>query len=211
MTPKNKSFFEDTLILIVVGIIIYSIYYFFFIKKDDSISLKTEPIIEKKIENVEKNETTIADIKKAKALIENKDLKDLEQENNNLSDSINQELKIENKSTEKITEETLDIKIDKKEEKTKEKFTDIKSFYKNIENKINENIKKNITESNTSNKSVNIRVTILKDGRYEQLTFMGGDKKYFNKIKSSIKEIFPLKIDKEIENNFPRYFRMKVE
>ena len=77
---------------------------------------------------------------------------------------------------------------------------------------IREKIYKNIEATPINNgEHINIRVTILKDGRYEQLTLMDGNKEYFELIKPSIYKVFPVKIDDSLKENFPRYFRMKIE
>ena len=85
-------------------------------------------------------------------------------------------------------------------------------FYKSIEDKIYANIESNVDKTLIKdNAFVNIRVTILKDGRYEQLTFMDGSKDNFELFRSSITQVFPLKINDSLKENFPRYFRMKIE
>ena len=45
-------------------------------------------------------------------------------------------------------------------------------------------------------------MTILKDGSYEQLTFLNGNSDYFNKVKAQIEEIFPLKIEEKSKKSF---------
>ncbi|RBQ28511.1 hypothetical protein [Aliarcobacter vitoriensis] len=89
---------------------------------------------------------------------------------------------------------------------------DIDLFFQDFERKVNSNIEKNIDKSTLQKgEFVNIRVTILKDGRYEQLTFVDGNQDYFNKIRNSIDQVFPLNIDDSLKINFPRYYRMKIE
>lgn len=89
---------------------------------------------------------------------------------------------------------------------------DIDRFFKNFEKKVYDNINKNIDKSTLrSGQFVNIRVTFLKDGGYEQLTYVAGNMAYFNLIKSSIEESFPVFIDDSIKKHFPRYYRMKIE
>ena len=84
----------------------------------------------------------------------------------------------------------------------------IEAFYQTIREKINSNIDKSALKRG---EYINIRLTLLKDGRYEQLTFMDGNKEYFELVKSSIYKAFPVVMPNEIKNNFPRYFRMKIE
>jgi len=88
----------------------------------------------------------------------------------------------------------------------------IDAFYKNIKERINFNIDKNVDKTQTkSGEFVNIRLTIFKDGRYEQLTLVEGNNQNFELIKSSISQAFPVVIDDSLKANFPRYFRMKIE
>ncbi|MDY3205808.1 MAG: hypothetical protein RBR70_12125 [Arcobacter sp.] len=98
-------------------------------------------------------------------------------------------------------------KVEKIEQIDDEKAK-VEAFYQTIREKINSNIDK--TNLKTG-EYVNIRLTILKDGRYEQLTFMDGNKEYFESIKPSIYKSFPVEINSSLKNNFPRYFRMKIE
>lgn len=88
----------------------------------------------------------------------------------------------------------------------------VEAFYQPIREKISENINKNLDKSSIkSGEHVNIRLTVLKDGRYEQLTFVDGNKEYFELVKPSITKVFPIKIEESVKNSFPRYFRMKIE
>ena len=74
------------------------------------------------------------------------------------------------------------------------------------------NIDKNIDKSLIKKgEFVNLRLTIFKDGRYEQLTLIEGNNENFELIKSSITQSFPVIIDDSLKANFPRYFRMKIE
>ncbi|MDD3007973.1 MAG: hypothetical protein PHQ70_03775 [Arcobacter sp.] len=98
-------------------------------------------------------------------------------------------------------------KVEKTEQIDDEKVK-VEAFYQTIREKINSNIDK--TNLKTG-EYVNIRLTILKDGRYEQLTFMDGNKEYFELVKPSIYKAFPVQIETSMKNNFPRYFRMKIE
>lgn len=114
-----------------------------------------------------------------------------EDENKNLEENINQN----NSETKENNEQSLN-----KEQ-----------FFQEFEKKVYFNISKDNLSSNfEKGKYVNIRVTILKNGDFEQLTFVGGEKKYFDKIKDSIKKVFPLQIDDSLKNNFPRYYRMTI-
>ena len=99
--------------------------------------------------------------------------------------------------------EKTEQSINQDEEKAK-----IEAFYQTIRDKINSSINRSNFKTG---EFVNIRLTILKDGRYEQLTFNEGNKEYFEQIKPSIYKVFPISIDESLKHNFPRYFRMKIE
>lgn len=115
------------------------------------------------------------------------------------------EKKVEQKEIEKPI--ILDQSTKELEEKAK-----IEAFYKTIREQIFSNISKNIDSSLVKQgEFINIRLTILKDGRYEQLTFIEGNKDYLELIRPSLSQAFPVVIDDSLKANFPRYFRIKVE
>ncbi|MDY3201039.1 MAG: hypothetical protein RBQ84_08790 [Arcobacter sp.] len=240
MTTKTKTFFEDLFVLLVLGIIIYAIYSFVFSDEEKDEFVENKPVIEKSVgndnfskpivdeikdEELEKKvEETITETQKepSTTLIEptptdnDKTTNDVERtENKPIIDEIKKEEPII--TTEKIIEnkpnvDELSEKPLQKEEQILDEKAKIEAFYQTIREKIYSNIEKNIDKTSLKNKeSVNIRVTILKDGRYEQLTFMGGNKENYELIKNSIYNSFPVIMDESIKNNFPRYFRMKIE
>ena len=210
MRGKNKSFIEDTIILFVIGIIIYAIYSFFFASTQEEI--QTEPIA---VERNISTETQVSD-----AAIDNEKVS-TEKINEDIVHTQKEEpLKVEETTKDIIENIPEDIHQNRAEIKKTEintevqstsEITDVELFYRSIEEKIYSNIEKNVDKTSINNGFVNIRVTILKDGRYEQLTFMDGNKDNFELFKSSITKIFPLNINESIKENFPRYFRMKIE
>jgi len=240
LTTKTKTFFEDLFVLLVLGIIIYAIYSFVFSDEEKDEFVENKPVIEKSVgndnfskpivdeikdEELEKKvEETITETQKepSTTLIEptptdnDKTTNDVERtENKPIIDEIKKEEPII--TTEKIIENKPNVnelseKPLQKEEQIVDEKAKIEAFYQTIREKIYSNIEKNIDKTSLKNKeSVNIRVTILKDGRYEQLTFMGGNKENYELIKNSIYNSFPVMMDESIKNNFPRYFRMKIE
>ncbi len=204
MRGKNKSFLEDTIILFIVGIIIYAIYSFFF-SSNEEVQIQSEPVVSERnistntlVDKTSINNEKVADEKINEDIIQTQKEKpiQIEQDNKDIIETIPDD-KIEEKNTEtpKLSE-----------------TTDIEIFYKSIEENIYSNIEKNVDKNLIKdNAFVNIRVTILKDGRYEQLTFMDGSKDNFELFRSSITQVFPLKINDTLKENFPRYFRMKIE
>lgn len=180
-------------ILFIVGISIYAIYSFFFSPNKESQIVQNSPkeIVEEQV--IVKKEPMVIDLEKAKILVES----------------------LENKTVEEVEtsqNEQKEITVPVLTTVSNEKHTSVSSFYNYIENKIYSNISQNINKHQIDNtEPVNIRVTILQDGKYEQLTYMGGNKQYFDLIKPYVLSVFPLEIDESIKENFPRYFRMKVE
>ena len=212
MRGKNKSFIEDTIILFVIGIIIYAVYSFFF-ASDEEVEIQNEPAV------VERNVSTDSQVDKDS--INNEKVADEKINEDIIQTQREKPVQIE-EETKDIIEAIPDDKIEVKKEITKEvketetpnlsEITDIEIFYKSIEDKIYANIESNVDKTLIKdNAFVNIRVTILKDGRYEQLIMTKGDEEFFNSIKSSILEVFPLEINQNLKNIFPRYYRLTIE
>ena len=113
---------------------------------------------------------------------------------------------IEEKIEQKEVEEKI-APVEVNDQKAK-----VELFYKTIKEQIYANIHKNVDKNQIrTGEAVEIRLTILKDGGYEQLSSTKGDNEYFELFRSSIKEAFPVKIDSSLKESFPRYFRMKIE
>ena len=105
-----------------------------------------------------------------------------------------------------------DVKTDENSEEVNHEVSNIDDFFDRFEKKVYSNIDRNFDKTSFKRgEFVNIRVTILKDGSYEQLTFLNGNSDYFNKVKPQIEEIFPLKIEENLKTHFPRYYRMKID
>ncbi|PIF03458.1 MAG: hypothetical protein CSA86_05625 [Arcobacter sp.] len=210
MKKNNKTFIEDSIILLFISISIYAIYSFI-LSSDENFTITTKEKIQedtryeaqKQKDDTKKEKNVLENIAKAKVFLglkEDIDVEEEKQEENSFS-------------TEKIDEKNIITIKDKKYTNYtfNKRYTNVNSFYEDIQENIYSNIQSSVDKSNIPAQSVKIRITILKDGNYEQLKFMGGNKQYFNAIKSSILEIFPVKIDKNIINKFPRYFRMTVK
>lgn len=219
MRGKNKSFLEDVFILFVVGILIFAIYSIFF-SSDEKVESENNKIFTEK--NIEEAPKEIVDEKQIEDELEKKEDEVISQSSKEIvetdlipenkivpetskEDSIKKEI-IEPKvieSSKPVVETNSDSTTNLTDEKAK-----IEAFYQTIREKINSNIDKSALKRG---EYINIRLTLLKDGRYEQLTFMDGNKEYFELVKPSIYKAFPVVMPNEIKNNFPRYFRMKIE
>ena len=172
---------------------------------------------EKKIEETSLNHTnhqenmaqTVAPIEETKTEV-------IAQTSNPIEISKNNEIVISEEAgkieTKTPDSQIQDIQTNENENRDTNDKTNVDQFFKNFERKVYDNINKNVDKSALrSGQFVNIRVTFLKDGGYEQLTYVSGNMGYFNLIKSSIEESFPVVIEDSIKGHFPRYYRMKIE
>jgi len=204
LSGKTKSFFEDTLILIIIAAIIYGIYtYFFATKEITDTSNQNINVVEKPV-SIKTENIDLPDISVVKSTEEiNDEAKEVQVKEEEIEDEIEEKIK-----SKEIVEQIKEEKI----EKNIPLALTIEDLYKSIEKNIYSNISKNLDKSSINNLSdVNIRITILKNGEYEQLKYMSGNRQYYNLIKSSILESFPIKINDNLKYKFPRYFRMKVK
>src|SRR5574344_761096 len=142
---------------------------------------------------------------------ENRNIEALKQEEIKDNDHKDETNLLESKT--KLETKTLeDVKTDENSEEVHHEVSNIDDFFDRFEKKVYSNIDRNFDKTTFKRgEFVNIRVTILKDGSYEQLTFLNGNNDYFNKVKPQIEEIFPLKIEENLKSHFPRYYRMKID
>lgn len=200
MHGRTKSFFEDIIIVVVTLVSIYGLYYLYSnynTKKNIEQPIVVEKISEPKVESQPKiTVKQLVDKTKKEPII-----KDI------------------NRSSEekKIVEKEAEIVVKKIDEvvKKEEKNVDLKmlrAFLIETQYKIRKNIiYPQDTNGTKKDTFMRLKITILKDGSYEQLRFVEGDKELFNLNKENILKVFPLFIDKKIVDDFPRYFRMKIK
>ncbi|MCT7471784.1 hypothetical protein [Aliarcobacter cryaerophilus] len=166
-------------------------------------ALKQEEIKDKVVENVVEQRV------ENKLATEQKNEEPVEQIKNN--DHKDETILLEPKTTLE-TKNLEDVKTDENSEEAHHEVSNIDDFFDRFEKKVYSNIDRNFDKTTFKRgEFVNIRVTILKDGSYEQLTFLNGNSDYFNKVKPQIEEIFPLKIEENLKSHFPRYYRMKID
>lgn len=187
MTGRTKKFMEDMLIFIIIIVVITVVYFvisnFMFDEKN---------IIKKEDETplIQENE-----IEKPMDTIEVEDLNITKNKEENI-------IKQENTPEEKEVVENKEKKVD---------LQKLKQFISLTEEKIAKNIVYNIDNNASSNeKYLKIRITLLKSGDYEQLKFVDGNEHLFEQNKANITKIFPLSIDQEIIEEFPRYLRIEL-
>ncbi|MFY9078656.1 hypothetical protein OZY32_00130 [Aliarcobacter cryaerophilus] len=166
-------------------------------------ALKQEDIKDKVVENVVEQRV------ENKLATEQKNEEPVQQIKDN--DHKDETILLEPKTT--LETKTLeDVKTDENSEEAHHEVSNIDDFFDRFEKKVYSNIDRNFDKTTFKRgEFVNIRVTILKDGSYEQLTFLNGNSDYFNKVKPEIEEIFPLKIEENLKSHFPRYYRMKID
>jgi hypothetical protein len=203
----KKNQLEDIFIIIVVLATIYGVYNFF-TSGDDGIV--TQAVTQTSQNTNEKNFELSNENKNIKT--NDKELEKVVETKKPVVEKIEQ--KIEKTVVEKPKEKQIvqkDITV-KKELKVDNSIT-INSFYETIKKDIQKKIDTKVKTNNyfsSKNGYVNIRLTILKDGSYEQLRLQDGDLAFYDFIKSDIKSHFPITMYQNIEEKFPRYFRMKV-
>ena len=215
MKTKNKSFLEDIFIISIVGILIYSIYSFFFVSEEKVEITETKTSIEKKIDAIIHKEPVVNEIKKEEEVVTPPKV---EEPNTPVVETPKEVLApvenvVETKET-PVIEEKIEPKVEEKiaPVEVNDQKAKVELFYKTIKEQIYANIHKNVDKNQIrTGEAVEIRLTILKDGGYEQLSSTKGDNEYFELFRSSIKEAFPVKIDNSLKESFPRYFRMKIE
>ena len=215
MKTKNKSFLEDIFIISIVGILIYSIYSFFFASEEKVEITETKTSIEKKIDAIIHKEPVVNEIKKEEPIVTPPKV---EEQNTPVVETPKEVLApvenvVETKET-PVIEEKIEPKVEEKiaPVEVNDQKAKVELFYKTIKEQIYANIHKNVDKNQIrTGEAVEIRLTILKDGGYEQLSSTKGDNEYFELFRSSIKEAFPVKIDNSLKESFPRYFRMKIE
>ncbi|WP_141048262.1 hypothetical protein [Aliarcobacter cryaerophilus] len=166
-------------------------------------ALKQEDIKDKVVENVVEQRV------ENKLATEQKNEEPVQQIKDN--DHKDETILLEPKTT--LETKTLeDVKTDENSEEVHHEVSNIDDFFDRFEKKVYSNIDRNFDKTTFKRgEFINIRVTILKDGSYEQLTFLNGNSDYFNKVKPQIEEIFPLKIEENLKSHFPRYYRMKID
>jgi hypothetical protein len=211
MNGRMKSFVEDMIISIVVIIIIAGLYYVvsnFVLDKEEVIpEEKTALVIEdKKIE--EQNTTTIIEDEIEKEIIKEDSVTiepiDINETNNVIEDNV---IEDEKETISTIEEELINSTKEKKVDRKK-----LNQFIDNVEDEIAKNINYNLDENSKEQEEfLKIRVTLLKSGDYEQLTFVDGNEELFEKNKENILKTFPVSINKDIIEEFPRYLRIELK
>jgi len=202
MHGKTKSFFEDTSIIIIAIVAISAIYYIY-----------SNYFNEVKITNTNTNAIDKVEKQKIKSAVKIEKI---------VQKKIKVEIKKEPTQQEvilpiEIEEKTIESKVEIKKVEKIEKKVDLKllrSFLIETQYKIRKNIIYPInidTNETQQNRTLKFKITILKDGSYEQLTYVNGNKELFQNNKENILKIFPLVIDDKIAGDFPRYLRIKIK
>ncbi len=188
MKGKTRNFIENISTLGLLSMVLYGGYYMIFKNNPQK---EIEPTISEITAKVVK-ENTKKIIVKQDEVIEIKKIVGTKEKVEHITIT----------TTPTITNDTV-IKDKKKQL--------INQFLTTTKNNINDNIVQHLNlEPQNIDKYVKIRITILKDGNYEQLKYMGGNKQYFEFIKSDVVKIFPITMNEIIDDQFPRYFRMQV-
>jgi len=65
--------------------------------------------------------------------------------------------------------------------------------------------------SSNTNDSIKIRLTVLKNGNYQNVKYLSGNNTLLNNAKVVVKKAFPRKLNPLIQSQFPRYIRFKIK
>ena len=87
----------------------------------------------------------------------------------------------------------------------------LRVFLRQLKFDIASNIDKSDAQNSNESQKLKIRITVLKDGNYERLHFVDGNKKLFDKHKENILKVLPLNISDSIVAEFPRYVRISIK
>ncbi len=238
MARRAKGFLEDLLVIFVLAGIIYGVYSYFFPSTEEE-QIEVTSTIEQKVENEVANKLAIIEQKVEK--VEEKKPETFtnnEQSNTTAQKETIVPVTIENSRPQTpiiesntppvvIVEQPKEpIKEIQKEATTKieqpsttqnsqletDEKVKIEQFFERIRKQILENLDTTLDKSKiTKGEFTNFKVTVLKDGGYEQITYLGGNKEYYELVKPAIRKAFPVQMDPVLKNSFPRYFRMKIE
>ncbi len=234
MKGRTKSFFEDVLVLILLLGMVSSIYYLFFnsdevknqIQTTKQISQQTEedfpktvfePVDIQEFNDVQENETvedettdqsndTAEDIEKTTQPIQEETTQQTDtQEPQNIQKPLQEEQKPQK---ENILQETTEL--EHQEVKEEVDLAVLRKFLADLKKEIKQKIDLDGVDIEQNN-FLSIRITILKNGTYEQLVFVAGNKIIYDNNVENILGVFPLTIDEKIIADFPRYIRYRFE
>jgi hypothetical protein len=230
MKGRTRSFFEDVFVLsVIVGLFIAG--YCFFFNENEQPEDKTVPIV---VNEIHKEEPVILE---EEVLIQKQQEEIIEQNNtiNNEQESVipsdtDKENRVEEeevgKEQKEVSQEVVitdpsnktEIQLEGKPLTQKVDPDRIAHLVKNVDLKLLKQFKSDVKQmiydklvfeeaKEPKEQSFSIRITVLKNGEYEHLTFTGGDKEIFEKNQENILKVFPLTIDPKIAQDFPRYLR----
>jgi len=212
MHGKTKSFFEDlVIIIIIISVLGYGVNYLFdnYTNNDKVEKKKEEPLIiesinvEDKINIINEPLENTKNIESTEIIIEKEIIKHSDL---NVADDINntKDIKIPIKITKDIKEKNTDTKdVD---------LQLLREFLAKTKKLIIKNIVYSEDLNDTiQNNKLQIRITILKNGNQEQLAFISGNLDLFKNNKNNILNVFPVIINDEIKDDFPRYLRLNLD
>jgi len=221
MQGKTKGIFEDIFVLLIIAALGLGVYLFFF--TEDNTSSVSTTIVQSQITQEDKKE----EFKESKKLSPKDEIEITLEENQNtqIKKQTFHEEKKPLEQAEVIIEKNRDLnhknfiqkeiikettKLNKEEISKKVDLKILQKFLIETKNKIKNSIVLS-SKNNQKKQTLSIRVTILKNGSFEQLIYTGGDYGIFKNNYKNIVSIFPLDIDKSIEDEFPRYLRYSFE
>lgn len=163
-------------------------------------------IVDKNNTNLAKNYDPVI-----QPLLNQKDIKEVKIKKEKIDvvkkdDKIKKEILVKKDTAKVLTTNEDVIKISKTK---KLMLNDLNAYIKYVRNKVNNNT---TTLYNVQNDklSINIRITLLDDGRFQNLIYVSGNEKLLVELKKTLRKINFNKPNMNIKSQFPRYIRFKV-
>jgi hypothetical protein len=189
---RFKEYLMDLIFIAIVAAALYGAYYSLF--KSDGTVINNEKINIEKVEQPEQEITKIEPIVEAKTKKEEKKVIIVKQI-------------VKAKEVKKITKV---VKVQKIAQTNKNQLQ-LWQFYKNLKLQMQSAILANNPTAIPRQSCVN-RITILKNGTYEQNTILSGiNSEYCQLVNKIMQDQFPVKMYKHLAPKFPRYFKFKTQ
>ncbi len=163
-------------------------------KNNDDVVLKTEQTTNTQVDTIDKN------IK-----IKNLPTDEIES-NKTIKSEPTDEIESNKTIKPKPTDETNGVNISLKDGN----YTTVYSYYTALQKIIQKNVLKADSNNNIKD-GCKVKLTILKDGNFEYIHKTQGDNNCYETTKEFITKAFPLYIPNEIQDKFPRYFKVEIK
>ncbi len=212
MEHRNRKYYENLIVVLVVFALIYGGYVYFLKNNTPKINkiVTVQKVVQPEVRIIDEEPV------QEKVILEEETISQKEEvivQEINTSTEENISIEIEPIKENIIKQKTIsqkEIIIQKAKKQFVNKET-LNNFLKTVKKQINSKMIIDDKIDITIQKDyLKIRITILKDGNYEELKYMEGNKILFDINKQNILKVFPVSIKEEIQDQFPRYIRHTI-